>query len=58
MDFQFFENGLFGGVFHAVDLKSGHRGILHGFYRLFKLVLETGGGFLSRLGGCKKSHPN
>ena len=51
MDFGFFENGLFGGVFHTLYLKSGHNGILHGFYRLFKLVLETRGGFLS---GCSR----
>ena len=60
MGFRVFENGLFGGVFHTLYLKSGHSGILHGFYRLFKLVLETQGGFLSGggEGGWKKSHPN
>ena len=47
MDFGFFENGLFGGVFHTLYLKSGHNGILDGFYRLFKLVVETQAVFLS-----------
>ena len=55
MDFGGFENGLFGGVFHTLYLKSGHSGILHGFYRLFKLMKETRGVFLSGLVGvCKK----
>ena len=47
------KNGLFGRVFHTLYHKSGHSGILNGFYRLFKLVQGTRG-----LSWCYKNHPN